>query len=245
MNSVLEDLYQHGECTDLEGQIRKVTGGVTKSHARILQDVIKVAQPVVTSLETGVAFGLSTLAICEALQASGLEGVKHYGIDPEQITVHGGSAIANLRRAGLSQYFELIESPSHLALPKLLEAGTRLDFAFIDGWHTFDYTLLDFFYIDKMLRPGGCVVLHDTEWPSKMKVIGYIMTHRRYRLLDIPEIPGPSWRRRVRGSLLSGLRWVRGAPRQQVFSSMAWLPRIACFQKLEEYEPNYDFFHNF
>jgi hypothetical protein len=32
--------------------------------------------------------------------------------------------------------------------------GVQVDFAFMDGWHTFDYTLLDFFYTDKL---GGHV----------------------------------------------------------------------------------------
>ncbi len=36
-----------------------------------------------------------------------------------------------------------------------------LDFIFIDGWHTFDYTLIDFFYADKLLRKDGIILIDD------------------------------------------------------------------------------------
>jgi len=40
-------------------------------------------------------------------------------------------------------------------LPRLLESGKKIDFAYIDGWHTFDYTLLDWCYIDRQDAPPG------------------------------------------------------------------------------------------
>jgi hypothetical protein len=91
-------------------------------------------------------------------------------------------------------------------LPKLLERGVTLDLAFIDGWHTFDYTFLDFFYIDKLLRPGGVVLLHDRSWPSKQKVMQFIMTHRRYK-----ELPGKGKRGQSLGAPASDS--ARGSPR--------------------------------
>ncbi len=189
MNPVLEDIYRTGKCVDLTGKERKVTGAVPREDALILQEMVRFVKAK-TTLETGVAFGLSTLAICEALQSETpianrqspiTSGVKHYGVDPEQNTVHGGAALASLERAGLDSVFVVLEGPSHLMLPGLLERGVKLDLGFIDGWHTFDYTLLDFFYIDKLLRPGGVVLLHDRSWPAKQKVIRFILTHRRYK----------------------------------------------------------------
>lgn len=244
MNSVLEEIYRSGMCVDLHGVERQVTGGVSQDHARILQDMIRLTRAQ-TTLETGVAFGLSTLAICEVLQEIGANDARHYGIDPDQHAVHGGAAIESLRRARLDHLFELCEGPSHLMLPRLLEKGVALDLAFIDGWHTFDYTLLDFFYIDKMLRPGGCLVLHDYCWPSKVKATGFIMTHRKYKILPVREIPGPSHKQRLKGLLLGLYRWLRGTPREVICSHLIYQPRIACFQKTENFEPDHHFFRTF
>ncbi len=253
MNPVLEDIYRTGKCVDLAGKERKVTGAVPREDALILQEMVRFVKAK-TTLETGVAFGLSTLAICEALleetpnaerQTPTATGLKHYGVDPEQNTVHGGAALASLRRAGLDSVFELLEGPSHLMLPRLLEKGVKLDLAFIDGWHTFDYTLLDFFYIDKMLRPGGVVLLHDRSWPSKQKVIGFIRTHRRYRELPVRSATRPGFFKWLSRVIAAKWHWLRGAPFGIVTSAMTNRPEIAAFLKLESFEPDHRFFHNF
>jgi len=264
VNQVLEAIYQTGRCVDLAGKERKVAGGVPREDALILQDMVRFVKAK-TTLETGVSFGLSTLAICEALKetspstdSAGPEqppianrqstvpaGVRHYGVDREQSTAVGGAALANLKRAWLDSVFELLEGPSHLMLPKLLERGVVLDLAFIDGWHTFDYTLLDFFYIDKMLRPGGVVLLHDRSWPSKQKVIRFIRTHRRYKELPVRSATRPGSFRWMRRVIAAKWHWLRGAPFGIVTSAIANRPEIAAFLKLESFEPDYRFFRNF
>jgi len=250
VNQVLEDIYRTGMCTDLAGKERKVTGAVPREDALILQEMVRFVKAK-TTIETGVAFGLSTLAICEALTALGAIPVRgespchHYGVDPEQNTVHGGAAPASLRRAGLDSIFELLEGPSHLTLPRLLEKGVVLDLAFIDGWHTFDYTLLDFFYIDKMLRPGGVVLLHDRSWPSKQKVIRFILTHRRYKELPVRSATRPGFFKWLRHVIAAKLHWLGGAPFGIVTSAIANRPEVAAFLKLESFEPDHRFFRNF
>jgi len=259
VNRVLEEIYRSGTCLDLAGKERKVTGAVPREDALILQEMVRFVKAK-TTLETGVAFGLSTLAICEALRENGdcpapsstqaLGGTvpcfpRHYGVDPEQNTVHGGAALASLKRAGLDSVFELLEGPSHLMLPKLVERGVVLDLAFIDGWHTFDYTLLDFFYIDKMLRPGGVVLLHDRSWPSKQKVIRFIKTHRRYRELPVHASTKPSFFKWLRRVIAAKWHWLRGAPFGVVLSAIASRTEVAAFVKLESFEPDHRFFRNF
>src|SRR5262249_35359379 len=61
--------------------------------------------------------------------------------------------------------------------------GVTLDFAFIDGWHTFDYASVDFFFVDLLLRPGGVVVIDDTDFPSVWKLAKYIVTNRTYKVM--------------------------------------------------------------
>jgi len=244
VNQVLEDIYRNGKCVDLAGKERKVTGAVPREDALILQDMVRFVKAR-TTLETGVAFGLSTLAICEALQETAGAEAKHFGVDPEQNTVHGGAALASLKRARLDGIFELLEGPSHLMLPKLLEQGAVLDLAFIDGWHTFDYTFLDFFYIDKMLRPGGVVLLHDRSWPSKQKVIRFIRTHRRYRELPVSSVTKPGFFKWLRRAVAAKWHWLRGAPFGVFLSAVANRPEIAAFLKLESFEPDHRFFRDF
>ena len=261
MYAVLEEIYRTGRCADLAGKERKVTGAVPREDALILQEMVRFVKAR-TTLETGVAFGLSTLAICEALLEGAVENgdspseradarysphfrPKHYGVDPEQNAVHGGAALASLKKAGLDSVFELLEGPSHVMLPKLLEKGVALDLAFIDGWHTFDYTLLDFFYIDKMLRPGGVVLLHDRSWPSKQKVIRFIRTHRRYRELPVRYATRPGFFKWLRRVVVAKWHWLRGAPFGIVTSAITNRPEIAAFLKLESFEPDHRFFRNF
>jgi predicted O-methyltransferase YrrM len=130
----------------------------------------------VNTLETGVAFGLSTLAICLALEEAGQSTSVHFGVDPDQTAVHKGAALSLLQEHGVAHRFQLLEGCTHEAVPPLLAQGTKIDFAFVDGWHTFDY--MDFFYIDKLLRPGGLVSFHDCHYGgglarSKRKVISW------------------------------------------------------------------------
>src|SRR5256885_7845230 len=88
-------------------------------------------------------------------------GGRLISIDPVQLSDFQGIGVENLRRSGLADRHELHNAYDYFALPKLLESGLKIDFAYIDGWHTFDYALLDFFYVDKMLRPGGVVGFND------------------------------------------------------------------------------------
>jgi predicted O-methyltransferase YrrM len=241
VNQLLEEILRTGKCLDAQGRERKVTGAVPREDALVLQEMVRFVKAK-TGLETGVAFGVSTLAICEALDEP---GAKLYGVDPEQNSVHGGAALASLKRAGLAGRFELLEGPSHLMLPKLLEKGIVLDFAFIDGWHTFDYTLLDFFYIDKMLRPGGVVLLHDRSWPSKQKVIRFIKTHRKYRELPVKSSVRPGFFKWLRRVVAAKWHWLGGAPFGTVTAALFNRPEVAAFLKLEQFEPDHRFFRRF
>jgi hypothetical protein len=78
---------------------------------------------------------------------------------------------------------EFIPEPSHRALPALAARGERIGFGFVDGFHTFDYVMVDFFYIDLMLEMNGIVMLDDTSYPAIRKVARYIATHRHYEPL--------------------------------------------------------------
>jgi len=148
MNSVLSEILETGNTKTASGTSTiKVHSSIDSSEGQFLQNLVRHLDPTV-SLEVGLAYGISALFICDALNVR--NGTQHIVIDPNQ---HGGPwgdswdgiGIANLRRAGYADIVRLIEVPSYRALAELEGSGQRIDFAFIDGWHTFDFCLVDFF----------------------------------------------------------------------------------------------------
>lgn len=145
-------------------------------------------------LEVGMAHGGSSVVICQALRDFGGQG-RHTAVDPFQSSPQGwrGEGVESVRRAGLEDLFELVEDFDYLALPRLVEQKRRFDFILIDGWHSFDYTLLDLFYADLLLAPGGLLLVHDTGWPAVYKACRFLETHKPYDRLSPPlavTIPG-------------------------------------------------------
>lgn len=161
-----------------------IMGAVSKIEARTLAAVI-LEYNCQKSFETGVANGISTLAITQAIA---LTNGHHYGIDPYQFTYHKGTALNLLAEHDLLDYFTLCEGSTHLEAPKLLSKHDEFDFAFIDGMHTFDYKFIDFFYADKLLKAGGLLVFHDSLLPSVKKIFRFIKKNKKYRVLTTPEL---------------------------------------------------------
>ena len=132
------------------------------------------------TVEVGFANGISTLYICSGTASK--PNPRHTAIDPGQRTVIQGNGIANVKRAGFD-FLRLIEEPSEVALPRLMQEGEIFDLAFIDGWHTADQTMLDFYYVDRIVRPGGIVIIDDATMPSVNKVLHYIAKVPNYKLI--------------------------------------------------------------
>jgi predicted O-methyltransferase YrrM len=133
-------------------------------------------------VEIGMAVGSSTLAILSALSQT---GGRLISIDPDESSQWHGVGLACVKRAGFAEQHELMEDFDYRALPELLRRGERIDFAYVDGWHTFDYTLLDFFYIDKMLSVGGVVGFNDCDLRAVHRVIRFVQRYRHYTEIDV------------------------------------------------------------
>ncbi|GAA4406031.1 hypothetical protein GCM10023187_25030 [Nibrella viscosa] len=177
---VLKNMYKTGQTRDISGRNFKFHSGVTEEEAILLMKIITDLNAQIT-LETGLACGASALAICAAAIRNS-SGSIHYAIDPNQNSDWCGSALASIDEAGYNKNFKLLEGKTHEMFHILLNNSIKLDFAFIDGWHTFDYTLVDFFFIDKILRLGGIVAFHDMNGLAKQKVLRFILTHRNYEV---------------------------------------------------------------
>ncbi|HMS66384.1 MAG TPA: class I SAM-dependent methyltransferase [Ignavibacteria bacterium] len=182
MNPILEEILVTGNTLTVDGKIKKVNAQISGEEGALIQKCISDIQAEV-SIEVGLAFGTSALFICEALRKSSV--TKHYVIDPYQMyeESYGGIGLNNLKKAGFGEIIEFIDKPSHLALAMLAERNVKADFAFIDGWHTFDHTLVDFFLIDKLLKIDGIVILDDSDWAAVEKVCSFISKNRSYKFI--------------------------------------------------------------
>lgn len=189
MVPLAEEIFRTGLVTSVDGSESVRVGAETPREVCEFLKKLVVETHAKTTLEVGLAFGLSTLSICEGLQETGGEG--HVAIDPHQSTQWRSIGAENLKRAGFDEIVELREKPSHVALPELAAEGLRVDFAYINGWHTFDHALLDFFYVDLMLNVGGVVAVDDCVVPSVHAVCRYIATNRAYRVRAICECAVP------------------------------------------------------
>ena len=185
---------------------QSVTDGVTTYplHSHVGADdeafitrVIREVRPE-SSLEVGMAYGISTLVMCAEFERLGLP-TRHVVIDPFQSTDWHGIGLRNIRVAGYERFVEFHEERSEYILPRFAQEGRRLDLALIDGWHSFDHALVEFFYISRMLRVGGMVLFDDANWPSISKLLRFLVTLPGYEVFAAKERSlGSSWLGKVR-----------------------------------------------
>lgn len=222
MNPVLRELLQRPPAMDPtylvevlrlpDAEARRVegcSGGISRDEVEFLTDVVAELRPRAT-LEVGLGFGVSALAICDALPPETAH--RHIVIDPHQKAHWHDAGLHNLERAGFTKRLEFYEDTSYRVLPALEARGTRVDFAFVDGWHTFDFVLVDFFYIDRLLRPGGVVAFDDADWPSIRSALRFIVANLSYEVHRVlpPHATTKSRRRRVYERSLHCFRGVLG-----------------------------------
>jgi predicted O-methyltransferase YrrM len=186
MNNLLHSILESQVVDTPNGIKEKLHSNIDKSEANFLQKLIHDFK-IRYSLEVGCAMGISSLAICESI-TNNTQDSQHLIIDPYQSTDWKNIGINNLKRAGYRN-FRLIEEPSEFALPKLVQENCSIDLAFIDGWHTFDHTLIDFFYINRLLNVGGILVIDDVKMPAVKKVARMIHNYPCYRFLSSVVVP--------------------------------------------------------
>jgi predicted O-methyltransferase YrrM len=180
-HSLIKEIYATGKVQCTDGRSIDLRSSISPEEGLFIHELIAKDATIRKTLEVGCAFGLSSLHICSAI--AGRDGAHHTIIDYCQTKPGApwqGVGIANLSRAGFD-FFELIEEGSEFALPELAKKNPeRFDFIFIDGWHTFDHTLIDCFYATRLLRIGGYLVVDDANLPQVEKVIRYIRTYPCY-----------------------------------------------------------------
>jgi predicted O-methyltransferase YrrM len=180
--ALIDRIYESGKVEAADGErLDAFPESVPRFHAQEIERLVRDLA-LTSTLETGMAYGLSTLAICSVHEARA--GGSHIAIDPYQSTDWRGIGVLNLERAGLSARARVIEARSDVALPRLRDEGLRIDFALIDGLHLFDATLVDFYLIDQLMDVGGVVVFHDTWMPAVAQAVAYVLANRAYEPIE-------------------------------------------------------------
>ena len=156
------------------------TVSVPERDCDALRDLL-IAEGVETVVEVGLAYGRSALAIGEALVSVGAPRPLHVVIDPFQATDWSNVGWELLRSAGLDTMARLLLQPSSLALPQLLAEGLVADAAFVDGSHRFHEVFVDLYFLRKLVRPGGLIVLDDHQWPSVATAARYFEANMGWR----------------------------------------------------------------
>ena len=165
-----------------EGDFERVA--LPAADCDILRDTL-VAHAARVVIEVGLAYGSSALAIGEALCATGRADVSHIVIDPFQATAYGKVGWDAMNEAGLADHTTFIAEASSIALARLAADGCTADAAFVDGSHRFHEVFVDLYFLRKLVRPGGIVILDDAAWPSVGAALRYFDLNLGWRPVAI------------------------------------------------------------
>ena len=176
-------LYSDSSATGDDGKNYSIElYSVTPARGEFIRDTaIKCGAK--SSLEVGMAWGLSSLCILEALVHNGAGDGAHVVIDAFQTEIFHNAALRSIRELGLASMVEFHEQRSEIALPELLAQGKKFDFAFVDGDHSFQAAFVDMFYANQMLKPGGVMVLDDVHFDPVYKVSRFMELTYRYEMI--------------------------------------------------------------
>jgi len=150
----------------------------------LVRDLL-IAEEVQTVVEIGLAYGSSALAIGEALLAVDAPHPRHIVIDPFQRQAFNNVGWDLLCSAGLDSIADLVGAPSSIALAQLVLDGAVADAAFIDGSHRFHEVFVDLYFLRKIVKPGGLILLDDDYQPPVRAAVRYY--ERNLGFTELPD----------------------------------------------------------
>jgi len=237
INPWLDHIFATGTLQDADGKTRAVfPTGISWEAGELLYRLVR-AQKCTRTLEVGLAYGLSAIFIAQALRDLG--GGAHIALDPYQETQFKNLGLENLKRAGVDDLVTCYAECSFAVLPRLVAAGAHIDLAFVDGSHKFDYVMVDWFYLNRLLRVGGYVVFDDLWMPSVRRAIAFVLRNCAYRLVPMPAST-PWW---LRAGRIARRFWQTPLTR---VPALMWVPHnIAVLEKTGEDTRPFDFHREF
>jgi hypothetical protein len=80
---------------------------------------------------------------------------------------------------------ECLAAGSQWALPDLAKSQARFDFALIDGFHGWPVVMVDFYYINAIVEPGGYIMIDDTQLYSIKELCRWLNEQPGFELVHI------------------------------------------------------------
>ncbi len=157
---------------------------ISREQGMLLYHLCLDREPEVV-LETGLAYGFSTVFLLTALREAGRG--RHIALDPFQSRHWHGVGAQRGLQLGMQDRFRVIEKRAEHVLPRLAAKRLRVQLVFIDGDHHFDSAMMDFTLAARLCDIGAVIVLDDLYWPSIRCLVRYIEANRK----DWRRIPSP------------------------------------------------------
>jgi predicted O-methyltransferase YrrM len=133
---------------------------VDEKFGRILFGLIQYFEPQ-TIIELGTSIGISTLYIALANPAARIFSIEGCTSKSEQAAINFNT----LQVTNVKQHIGRFD----IVLPDLIEQAGKLDFAFIDGNHTYDATLANFEALLTIAHNDTIFVFDDIHWSAGME----------------------------------------------------------------------------
>ncbi len=244
MSPFLSDVFNNHGFTLESGEFVEYHSETSREQCEFIQGIIN-KYSLSSTIEIGFAYGLSALAIMEAVSG---KGIRHVVIDKFEISDWKGYGLALVEKAGYLSQLEFHEDYCYNVLPSLLKDGRKFDFAYIDSTKQFDWLLVNFFYLDKMLSIGGIIVFDDTDFPGIRKLLRLIAGYPSYRIIaKYPERLAKSRKQKLMSlaSLIPFSSKLLKPSLTNVDDRLGINARAVAIQKISDDNRNWNWFHDF
>ncbi len=168
-NYNIEDLILARPNLHRHGDGKEANWGVSDD---VLRFIVENCEPGSKTIETGA--GLSTIAFV-------LADTVHHAIFPESYLCETVPQYLKENKLSIKR-LHLHNGLSQLVLPDLGEAD--FDMALIDGCHAFPIPFLDWYYIARRLKPGGILIIDDTQIWTGQVLRNFLLLEPEWRLLQ-------------------------------------------------------------
>lgn len=166
---------------------------VSGEEGAMLRDWV-IREGATQTIEIGLGYGISALSICAGLVANDLGAARHVVVDPFQTSRFANCGRQVLEEAGVWHLVQHHTDRSEIVLPHFLQQERQFDLGFVDGNHRFDSVFVDLFYLARLVRKGGVIILDDYQLPGIRRAVSFFVTNLGWTIVEAsPEDDNHQW----------------------------------------------------